>query len=269
MPLRDRVTPLSELDRRPACGLVYGNRGCLHDARGEIVRLAGDAALDRVPARASRAGTASRCMPARPLHRACSSSTRRPPSPPATARARSAAARTSTRLKANVDWGIGADARIDARLERRTAPGGDCTPRATPISRTGAFVLHDDAPHLVLSDAAAPVDSRAATARRNQGRAARRSLITPPSLVELLRDGWSRGRPAPSSQRHRSSATVEATCRRFKAAYLIHGDDHGRIAERRARLRGVAEQESGSAGVEVFENETVARPSRSPARSTR
>ena len=29
----------------------------------------------------------------------------------------------------------------------------------------------------------------------------------------------------------------------FKAAYLIHGDDHGRIAERRARLRGLAEAE--------------------------
>jgi DNA polymerase-3 subunit delta len=42
----------------------------------------------------------------------------------------------------------------------------------------------------------------------------------------------------------------------FKAAYLIHGDDHGRIAERRARLRAVAEAESGSAGVEVFEGET-------------
>jgi DNA polymerase-3 subunit delta len=42
----------------------------------------------------------------------------------------------------------------------------------------------------------------------------------------------------------------------FKSAYLIHGDDHGRIAERRARLRAVAEAESGSAGVEVFEGET-------------
>jgi DNA polymerase-3 subunit delta len=41
----------------------------------------------------------------------------------------------------------------------------------------------------------------------------------------------------------------------FKAAYLIHGDDHGRIAERRARLRAVAEGESGSAGVEVFEGD--------------
>ena len=41
----------------------------------------------------------------------------------------------------------------------------------------------------------------------------------------------------------------------FKAAYLIHGDDHGRIGERRTRLRAMAEAESGSAGVEVFEAE--------------
>jgi DNA polymerase III subunit delta len=38
-------------------------------------------------------------------------------------------------------------------------------------------------------------------------------------------------------------------------AYLIHGDDHGKIAERRARLRDLAEQESGSGGVEVFEGD--------------
>src|SRR6478672_13978841 len=41
----------------------------------------------------------------------------------------------------------------------------------------------------------------------------------------------------------------------FKPAYLIHGDDHGRIGERRARLRTIAEQESGSGGVEVFEGD--------------
>ena len=41
----------------------------------------------------------------------------------------------------------------------------------------------------------------------------------------------------------------------FKSAYLIHGDDHGRIAERRARLRAVAETESGTNGVEVFEGD--------------
>jgi hypothetical protein len=35
---RNRVTPLSELIADPARGLVYGNRGCLHDDRGEIRR---------------------------------------------------------------------------------------------------------------------------------------------------------------------------------------------------------------------------------------
>lgn len=38
MPLRNRVTPLGDLVADPARGLVYGNRGCLHDDRGEIRR---------------------------------------------------------------------------------------------------------------------------------------------------------------------------------------------------------------------------------------
>jgi DNA polymerase III subunit delta len=41
----------------------------------------------------------------------------------------------------------------------------------------------------------------------------------------------------------------------FKPAYLIHGDDHGRIGERRSRLRALAASESGAQGVEVFEAE--------------
>jgi len=43
----------------------------------------------------------------------------------------------------------------------------------------------------------------------------------------------------------------------FKPVYLIHGDDHGRIAERRARLRAIAEAESGSGGIEVFEGDAA------------
>src|SRR6187401_1669821 len=39
MPLRNRVTPLGELVADPARGLVYGNRGCLHDADGRIRRV--------------------------------------------------------------------------------------------------------------------------------------------------------------------------------------------------------------------------------------
>ena len=41
----------------------------------------------------------------------------------------------------------------------------------------------------------------------------------------------------------------------FRAAYLIHGDDHGRIGERRSRLRAMAEAESGAGGVELFEGD--------------
>jgi hypothetical protein len=38
MPRQNRVTPLSELVADPARGLVYGNRGCLHDSDGRIRR---------------------------------------------------------------------------------------------------------------------------------------------------------------------------------------------------------------------------------------
>ena len=41
----------------------------------------------------------------------------------------------------------------------------------------------------------------------------------------------------------------------FKSAYLIHGDDHGRISERRARLRALAESLSGTEGLELLEGE--------------
>ena len=61
-------------------------------------------------------------------------------------------------------------------------------------------------------------------------------------------DGLRRRRDAPS----RLDSARRA---RFKPAYLIHGDDHGRIAERRARLRAMAEAESGVGGVEVFEGD--------------
>jgi hypothetical protein len=38
MPLQNRVTPLGELVAAPGRGLVYGNRGCLHDETGRIRR---------------------------------------------------------------------------------------------------------------------------------------------------------------------------------------------------------------------------------------
>ena len=41
MPRQNRVTPLGDLVAHPARGLVYGNRGCLHDAQGRIRRRFG------------------------------------------------------------------------------------------------------------------------------------------------------------------------------------------------------------------------------------
>jgi DNA polymerase III subunit delta len=41
----------------------------------------------------------------------------------------------------------------------------------------------------------------------------------------------------------------------LKPAYLIHGDDHGAIGERRARLRALAEAEGDAASVEVLAGE--------------
>ena len=43
----------------------------------------------------------------------------------------------------------------------------------------------------------------------------------------------------------------------WKPAYLIHGDDHGRLAERRARLRALAEHESGANGAELLEGDAA------------
>ncbi|MGI8902074.1 MAG: DNA polymerase III subunit delta [Solirubrobacteraceae bacterium] len=43
----------------------------------------------------------------------------------------------------------------------------------------------------------------------------------------------------------------------FKPAYLIHGDDHGRIGERRGRLRALAEAQSGASGAEVLEGDAA------------
>ena len=83
-----------------------------------------------------------------------------------------------------------------------------------------------------------------------------------PRVVRTDRDGTVRlrvrGAPARGRAVRRSrprppldSAAVPA----FKPAYLVLGDDHGRISERRAKLRALAEAESGAGGVEVLEGD--------------
>jgi DNA polymerase-3 subunit delta len=43
----------------------------------------------------------------------------------------------------------------------------------------------------------------------------------------------------------------------LKPAYLIHGDDHGAVAERRAGLRGLVERDQGAASIELLEGDAA------------
>jgi DNA polymerase-3 subunit delta len=54
----------------------------------------------------------------------------------------------------------------------------------------------------------------------------------------------------------------------WKPAFLIHGDDHGRLAERRAALRALAERESGANGTEVLEGDAATPQATAAALST-
>ena len=96
MARRNRVTPFSELVADEARGLVYGNRGCLHNADGEITRRFG---VKRwISCRLEfRAGSGHVCC-SRAGSRSCSSSTRRRRSPRAIVPARFAATRTTETL---------------------------------------------------------------------------------------------------------------------------------------------------------------------------
>ena len=68
MPLQNRVTPLGELVADPARGLVYGNRGCLHDETA--ASAAATTASGGSPAGSSSAAGSAAAAAAGPLHRA-------------------------------------------------------------------------------------------------------------------------------------------------------------------------------------------------------
>jgi hypothetical protein len=186
VPLQNRVTPMSELVATPARGLVYGNRGCLHDASGRIRRLYSTRrwiacrlefrgwhrAPLMQPGRYTELFFLDEATALAAGHRPC------------------ALCRRADYDRAMAVWGgVGADA-IDARLhderlagrERRTHPAAAELP-------DGAFVLRDGEPWLVRG-----VELLRWTAAGYEDRAPRRGdepLLTPPSLVELLRRGWS------------------------------------------------------------------------------
>jgi hypothetical protein len=183
MPLQNRVTPLGELIAHPARGLVYGNRGCLHDEQGRIRRrFAGKRWIAcRLEFRGRRRAPLMQAGRYTELfflddatalaagHRPC------------------AECRREDYRRLEVVLGrVGADA-IDARLHAERL--GPRVRRPLAGLPDGAFVLHEGQPWLVLGDALRRwTPAGYADARRGAGEL---EVITPPSLVELLGAGWS------------------------------------------------------------------------------
>ena len=189
MPLRNRVTPLSELVADPARGLVYGNRGCLHDDSGEIRRLYGvkrwiacrlefRGRLRRPllqPGRYTELFFLDEATAMAAGHRAC------------------AECRRADYVRLTEILGARAD-EIDARLHAERLAPGTPTRRLhdAPLDEIpdGAFVLRDDAPWLVLGAQLLRWTPAGYTDRRPRPTREHALLITPPSLVAVLRTGW-------------------------------------------------------------------------------
>jgi hypothetical protein len=193
MPLQNRVTPLSELVAVPERGLVYGNRGCLHDEHGRIrTRFNGKRWIacrlsfkgwhrSRLlqPGRFTELFFLDEATAFAAGHRPC------------------ALCRREDYDRFGARWAelhgeSGADT-IDVRLhDERVVPGT----RAQRRHRTrlddlpdGAFVLRDRMPWLVRGSSLlrwtpGGYDERVS---RPSGRGV---LVTPPSLVAVLRIGW-------------------------------------------------------------------------------
>jgi hypothetical protein len=195
MPLQNRVTPLGDLVADPARGLVYGNRGCLHDERGRIRRryngkrwiacqLEFRGWLRRPllqPGRFTELFFLDEATAFAAGHRPC------------------ALCRREDYVRFGEMWRqrhpgqVGADA-IDAQLHNE---------RVTPDTRVqlrheaafadlpdGTFVLEDDGPWLVIGRSLLRWTPEGYTERTPRPAHGQAEVITPASVVAVLRVGW-------------------------------------------------------------------------------
>ena len=194
MPLQNRVTPLGELVADPARGLVYGNRGCLHDDEGRIRRHYNGRRWIACqlefrgwhrspllqPGRFTELFFLDEATAFAAGHRPC------------------ALCRRDDYVRFAELWAelhpgqVGADA-IDRQLHaERVEPGTRAQLQheaALDELPDGTFVVLEGAPQLVLGAHVLAWSPAGYVAR--QPRPSRRVLvITPPSLVAVLRAGW-------------------------------------------------------------------------------
>jgi hypothetical protein len=200
------VTPLGDVVADPARGLVYGNRGCLHDETGTIRRLY---AVKRwiacrlefrgwrrselmQPGRFTELFFLDEATALAAGHRPC------------------ALCRHEDYVRFRDHWrtlhGESAADAIDARLHAERLDKGTGVRRLHALDADdlpdGTFVLHADCPHLVLGDALLRWTPAGYTDRppRPTGNV---RVITPPSLLALLATDWRPSVPFihPSGQR--------------------------------------------------------------------
>ncbi len=194
-PLQNRVTPLGELVADPGRGLVYGNRGCLHDAQGSIrrhhngrrwiaCRLQFRGWLRRPllqPGRFTELFFLDEATAMAAGHRAC------------------ALCRREDYVRLGEIWrdlhpgDEGADA-IDATLHGER---WDSVARAQrlheaplPSLPDGTFVLHRGRPCLVRGGGLRPWSPSGYASPQPRPADAQARVITPPTLVAVLRLGW-------------------------------------------------------------------------------
>jgi hypothetical protein len=193
MARRNRVTPLGELVADPARGLVYGNRGCLHDDAGRIRR--GWSGRRWISCRLEFRGRRRRPLlqPGRYTelffldeatafaagHRPC------------------AECRREDYVRFGELWRerhpeqVGADA-IDAQLHGERVAGRERLLHRTELDGLpdGAFVVEGGAPWLVLGSELLRWTPAGYSERRPRPAGIEADLVTPPSLVAVLRSGW-------------------------------------------------------------------------------
>jgi hypothetical protein len=195
MPLRNRVTPLSELVAEPGRGLVYGNRGCLHDADGRIRRAY---ATKRwigcrlqfkgwhrhpllQPGRFTELFFLDEATAFAAGHRPC-------------ALCRREDYNRFVALWRDLHGGPAGADDMDARLhEERFDPdarGQRQHETSYDELPDGAFVLRDGDPWLVSGDELLRWSTDGYDARAARPAGTRATVITPPSLLAVLRTGW-------------------------------------------------------------------------------
>lgn len=195
MPLQNRVTPLGDLIASPARGLVYGNRGCLHDGKGEIRRRYGTRRWIAcrlqfrgrrrqqlmAPGRYTELFFLDEATALAAGHRPC-------------AECRREDYHRLTDFWASLHPTQDAADAIDAQLhaERIDAENRERRLHKARFEELpdGAFVLQDHTPRLVLGPSLLTWSAGGYLERRRRPAGGRATVITPPSFVALLQRGW-------------------------------------------------------------------------------